>query len=143
MLRTGYHYTTHSHLKGIQASGLVPYEIPSHIKSAMAAQGITNPPLGVWLWQKDPRGKSHFGNVLFQMAKKGEDVVVKLAVEYDDKDVLRAPTGKNMSLAHNGYIEKWVYHRDEPAVVVKKTISPDRIRVVGVYNPMESFSRDS
>lgn len=140
MRKTGYHYTSKKNWNSIRRHGLVPYQMDGHIKSAVGMQDLA----GVWLWINNPKGRSHFGNVLYHMAKKNVEEVVKLRVTYDFEDTLtpHPETGKKrLLLSHRGAVENYVYHENEAAAIVLRTIPPSDIKVVGEYNLRRLFTQ--
>lgn len=123
----GYHYTTEKNWRRIQKYGLMPYENFPFIF------GKTETVVGIWLWQRKPRGKNHLGNIMRVISKHKEVRVVLLKCRYSKRDVYRYLT-RPVSFLHEGTIGDWVYHKRFPARICQQRILPKNIELVDYYD---------
>lgn len=132
-LKKGYHYTSKKNWEQIQSSGSMnKYLIDKDEIRPYFPHGI----MGVWLWEKEPTGISHAGNIMFQVGRKGDPEIIKLEVEYNPR-YLANYSGRKLDLNHSGSIENWNYHYSDKAVIVKEDIPLQHIRVIGLYNTVQ------
>lgn len=92
---------------------------------------------GIWLWVNNPKNKSHTGNLIYQMSRKHEHQIVKLQVEYDQRDILRTSNGEQVRITHRGDIDGWNYHTLDQSVIVERDIPIENIKLLKVYNLVE------
>jgi hypothetical protein len=131
--KKGYHYTSKTNWEGIQKSGgMTPYLIQKPEAEGYFPKGIN----GIWLWKEDPKGASHAGNIMYQVAKKGNPEIVKLEIEYSPDQLVRFGE-KGVQFQHSGNVEKWEYHKSDIGVIHEKSILLQNIRVVGNYNTVQ------
>jgi len=131
----GYHYTSLDNWRVIKKQGLVPYDIIKPELFEICPYGACR---GIWLWKFRLYGVSHAGSVLFQMAKKGVTKVVMLKVKYELKNCLYGVVdgvSGYAELAHSGTFDNLKFHNNtEKARIVIRPISPDKIKLIAVYN---------
>ena len=133
ILKKGYHYTSKENWEKIQKDGgMEKYVTKKDYLDQYFPNGIN----GIWLWEGSPEGKSHAGNIMYQVGTKGSPEIVKLEVEYNPYDVAHYK-GMKLELSHAGRIEKWEYHHADAAVIVKSDIPLQHIRLIGEYNTVQ------
>lgn len=128
---TGYHYTTLKNWKKIKKEGLLPHEFAPWILESIGAYG-GHLRQGVWLWKEKPKGESHIGNIIYQLAKGEDTSIVLLSVRYAQKD-LYTVMGAIVNLIHRGVIGEWNYHTEDKAVIIPFGIPPNRVRLLKTY----------
>lgn len=134
MWKVGYHYTSLSNWEKIQREGyLEQYRLNHPAINAVFGDLV----IGVWLWEFNPLGQSHAGNILYQVGTKGEHQIVKLKVLYDPTKVLRAPNGGNLQVRHQGSVGSWMYHKRDKSVIVQQDIPLENIKQEKTYNVID------
>lgn len=137
MKKTGYHYTSYDNWQQIKRRGLVAYKLNNPATEGRLENDADS---GVWLWRDNQKGRGHVGCILFQVATKNTNRVVKLAVEYDDEDLIPLlPPYLPYSFTHQGSIGKYTYgrhgnRRGAPSVVHRGPVTPNKIKLVGHYD---------
>lgn len=132
-MKIGYHYTSKENWESIRKDmKMKKYHIDRDVLREYFPKGVE----GVWLWEKDPKGESHAGNIMYQVGKKGSPEIVKLKIKYDPKDVI-SYKGSKMRFIHEGHVENWKYHYNDAAVMVKTDIPLQNIKVMGMYNTIQ------
>lgn len=126
----GIHYTSKTNYDRILKEGLVPYEM---IRPEFKPYFPKGRVMGVWIWAEPPGPLARAGNIIYQVASKGDPVVYELLVRYSEKDILRHE-GRRVVTYHEGKLESFLYHAEEPALIVTKIIPPKDIKVVGEYD---------
>ncbi len=136
---TGYHYTTKKNYKKIKRKGLVPYQLE---KGKIRTTHGSYEGKVIWLWEQELQGISELGTILFHLATKRDTNIVKLRVEYNDKFILSpsdidkgiSDEDTDLLISHNGLIGDWIYHLEEPAVLVTKYIPCERISLIQEFD---------
>jgi hypothetical protein len=128
----GYHYTSYKNFLKIRKRGLVPQELPLHIKHHLVDRKI-NITIGSWVWLRKPTGRNHLGNLIRVLAKHNTDKVCVLRVEFPDEDVCQHE-GDKVLLKHDANIDDFVYHKNCPAYLVMKPIPPEKIQLLDAYD---------
>ena len=132
-MKKGYHYTSKKNWEQIQKDGgMKKYITKKEELDRYFPDGIN----GIWLWKDNPEGKSHAGNIMFQVGTKSDPDIVKLEVEYNPYDVANYH-GSNIDIRHHGKVSNWSYHNNEQAVIVKSDIPLQQIRLIGEYNTVQ------
>ena len=98
---------------------------------------------GTWLFVNALTELSVLGTCILQGARKKTTRICHLQVKYEIEDLhplLRTNTDKDyIRIRHDGSLEGWFYHKNEPAVVVSTTIPPKRIQMVRCYDLMDTI----
>lgn len=133
---TGYHYTSYDNWLKIREEGLIPYHI---YKEGLLAYYFPQGVDAIWVFKQDFTGLKLFGAILWQCQAKNCTQVVKLRVSYYKRDVLTkymTETKKRHSikLTHDADIWNLVFHKKEPADLLKNRIPPDRVEFVDMYD---------
>lgn len=131
---TGWHYTSYENWLKIKKTGLIPYHIPYDKFGGYFPDGVA----GIWTWYEELTGKSEVGTIIWQVATKQCERVVKLKYEFDADELLEY-NGGEFRLPHTGEIGNYVYHKDELARIIIKTIPPERIELVQVFKMEEAW----
>ncbi len=133
-IHTGYHYTTLANYHKISLEGLIPYKIDKSDLRWAFHDGF----YGVWLWRDNLENTAEIGSVLWQVFTKGLLEIVKLAVEYNEDELLTFG-GTTVEIYHDGRIGSFDYHYQEPAIIVTQPILPTNIKLLQTYNLPELF----
>jgi len=134
----GYHYTLYKNWLKIKKEGLRPHlmgnEEFEETKEIFGIKEIR----GIWVWKKKFKGLAHVGEIIYQFADKAGSTVVFLEVRFNKADILQAidKTGEkvNFVLEHEGSIGNLVYHEKAESWIITKTILPERIKLLKIYN---------
>lgn len=128
----GYHYTSLQNWREIQKSGFL---IPQVVKKEELDWHFVDQEIrGVWVWVSRPKGVSHMGALIYQVAQKQDTQVVRLKICFPHElDILRKDE-RIIELIHKGTIGNWVYHKNDSAYVWKTKIPVSWVRNVKVYN---------
>jgi hypothetical protein len=123
----GYHYTSYKNWRRIKWQGLIPYKLNNEIQEYVS--------LGIWIWKHNFKGKNHLGTLLDRAIQQKCFKVVKLEIHYKKEDAFDCKVGDDkLVLDHTGSMEKWVYHKCEPVVVLIKKIPPKNIKLIKIYD---------
>lgn len=126
---TGYHYTSYKNWLEIKKQGLVPYLIDLKDHRVPVIKGV-------WLWTQNPIGISHLGNIIRQLAFKSETRIVKLQVNYNYEKRYRL-NFQEIKLTHQGIIEKFQYHIDDPSIIITEPIGQKDIKLLKSYDLLD------
>ena len=150
-IKIGYHYTSLSCWKKIKEKGyMVPYAIDHPSVLDFYPNGLQ----GIWLWENNPKGLSHAGNIVLQISRKAETKIVKLRVYYRDenrltygetnwfKRMMKVACGKRIELTHTGMIGDLTYHL-EKALIHDGPIPVGDIELMGTYDFVECMKKKS
>lgn len=95
---------------------------------------------GFWLWMNELSDEENLMAIIYQLAYRAQSHIVKLRVNYDEKDRLRYEL-QNVEVNYRGMncsIEKWQINDDNrKAVIIVKDVQPDKIELVKEYNLIE------
>lgn len=137
---TGYHFTSWRNWESIKKNGLKPYPI----NKTELLEYFDTMPIGIWVWEYPPVNESELGSVIFQLASKGQTKIVKLAIEYENDDLLYADIDgwpKKIHLYHDGELSfegpGWTYHKGQEAVIIIKPVPLQNIKLLKTYNLMD------
>jgi hypothetical protein len=137
-----WHYTTRANWVRVRKEGLVPM-LMDHPNIVSLGLG---PVFGIWTWPEPQEGLTHLGNLLFQLASKGDPRVVKLAVDWEETDRWTNSAGDRLHLKHYGSMDPpflgrsvqkgtgFTYHDGEPSLILGRRIPPRRLHLVGDYD---------
>jgi hypothetical protein len=130
----GYHYTSWQNWQRIQEEGLKPYPIRNPAICPLFPEGTA----GIFTWLQRAEGLTHHGQIMWIMMHHHTTRVVYLSYDFERFETFPGD-GRWWEIKHNGklessYGEPWVFHRDEPAVLIKVPILPERITVEAVYD---------
>jgi hypothetical protein len=141
----GYHYSTAHAWEAIQREGLVPYKM-----GRTAREGrdeflkMTGGQMGVYLWAQPFFGGAHAGSILERCIAHQTWRVVRLRVTFPLSHVIPLP----MIPLHSGVFQSadpndpvWTYHDREPAILLSRTVQPERIKLVGDYDLVALLAR--
>lgn len=129
----GYHYTAKKLWRQIEKQGLKPYQIRHPELRRYFRFGVK----GIWIWNEKLSGIGEVGSILWQVTTKDDHRVVKLKVEYEERDVLKK-RGRWVELYHNGHIGVWNYHDGtQTSHIIISPIPPERIELVKEYNLLD------
>jgi hypothetical protein len=136
----GYHYTTYDNWRRIQQHGLRPYSLTNLIAHRPEASK------GIWLWKRKPLAKNHLGNIMRCVACHNDTRVVLLEVSFSSEDVMRygrtlMPSLFDADLNHDGSIDNFHYHHNFPAIVLKHTVPPEQVKLLGDYDMVTLVTR--
>ena len=140
--KIGWHYTSYGNWKKIKRQGLKLYSLNSWIVASLAEYKVVRM-TGIFIWKKKPNkhpgGRNHVGNILYQLATKGDFRVCLLEVRYLRNSQLRNPEGRRVELAHTGNFsvdegKPWIYHKNRMGLVLTKPVPPESIRLLEVYD---------
>lgn len=129
----GYHYTSYKNWLKIKKQGLKVYPIKDWwlLKNLIEADFPTK---GIYVWKKKQNPKEHLGVMLDQLMDKNETKIVCLSVDYTDEDKLKTLWGQGVDIFHDGDIENFHYHTKARGTLLGRKISPERIKLLGVYD---------
>lgn len=128
----GYHYTSYRNWQNIKKVGLKVYPI----NKPEIEEYFTEPVYGIWAWQKQPKGKSELGSLLFQTSTKQTTHLVLLEFDYSEYNILTYGGGR-INVYHDGLLGNWLYHKDQKAYIVISDIPPENIRLVKEFDLMD------
>lgn len=139
----GYHYTSWENWQEIQRVGLIPYPIRNPSIRRQFPAGAE----GIFTWTTRPTGIAHYGQAIWVMIHHHTLSVVLISYEFERHEEYGSENGGHWTIKHDGelctnYGKPWVYHKDEPAVLIKVPISPDRIALEAVYNFQDLMDKE-
>lgn len=137
MSLVGWHYTSESNWLSIRSEGLVPYKLYRPELRWYFGRSYFN---GVWVWHKPLSLLDELGSVLYQLSTKCDTRIVKLAVRYNDRSILRKGR-QRIDICHTGHIGDWLIHVDDPrAYILNDPIPAKRIELLRTFDLMDVVS---
>lgn len=128
----GYHYTSKELYQSIKKEGLTPYGVRREELAFVMPEGLR----GIWVWEHELAGYSEAGTIIYQISSKKSPYIVKLLVEFDEKD--RISRGSlPLEIPHEGNIGDWEYHKDALAWIIGKAIPSDKIKLIKEYDLLD------
>lgn len=126
----GYHYTSQENYKKIRMEGLLPS--PINNKDVLVVCRGTE---GSWLFQNRQKEEALFGQLIDLLAKTQSWKFVELGIDFEITDCLKAlQVGNTLLLKHKGSCGSWIYHKDEPIIIISKVIPVCQIELLQVFN---------
>lgn len=127
----GYHYTSLNNWQQIEQEGLLPS--PFDYAQILATSPETE---GSWLFRYQQDGPALFGQLIDLFARQEQSWdYVELEVDFSIKDCLKALHEEDtLSLTHDGACGPWVYHEDEPIIIVSKPIPACQIKLLRTFD---------
>ena len=115
----GYHYTTFENYQGIQEHGLLPSLLTNEDILEATSETVCS-----WLFQNPQEEVALFGILVERFAEQDQSwIIVELEVDFLIADCLKALHEDDFLLfKHRGSCGPWVYHEDEPIIIVSKVI---------------------
>jgi hypothetical protein len=139
-IKIGYHYTSLSNWEKILKKG---YMIPYHIENDGILTAFPDGVNGIWLWENNPKGLSHAGNIFLQASRKAETQVVKLRVYYREENRLTYGEGKSrVKFTQTSSIGNLVCPK-ENALIYTEPIPVGDIELMGVYDLVEGLRKET
>jgi len=115
----GYHYTSLKNYQGIKVQGLLPSPIVN-----VNILGASSETEGSWLFQNPQEEVALFGMLIDRFVKNNLLwKIVELEIDFSITDCLQALHEEDtFLLKHEGSCGNWIYHKDEPIIIVSQII---------------------
>ncbi len=133
----GYHYTSLKNWRCIEEEGLSPSPIDSEWVLKNSSETV-----GSWLFQNQQDGPALFGQLIDIFARQDQLwEYVELEVDFSIKDCLKALHEEDtLSLTHDGSCGPWMYHENEPIIIISKTIPACQIKLLRTFDLERSIT---
>ena len=144
----GYHLTSYDNWVRIKYQGLIPYPFARHLNEFKRFCKEANI---IFLWNIKPVGKDLLGCIIDRVMGLHNEHIVMLEVQYSGDDTIN----KNVEpydvavFTHKGDIghpcrdDAWVYHEYNEVILLKSTIPPSRLKLIGQYNLLDMLERNT
>jgi len=136
----GYHYTSYDNWIGIQNEGLMPAPIGHENLLKISSDTV-----GSWMFEYRQEGASLFGMLVNRFVTQDQDwKYVELEIDFSITDCLKAlHEDETLKLTHRGAVEDWVYHDNEPVIVVSKPIPACQITLLRTFDLQRAIQGDT
>ena len=129
----GYHYTSWENWQQIKREGLKPYDLENTAaRNNVPENQVEKGTKAIWTWAERLQGHSEFGQIIWTIARRDTEKVVRLSYDYDRSDIYNSET-RTHDLSFSTDYNRVSYHEGAPAHLVTCTIPPDRITCERVF----------